>query len=115
MFRLTPNAAAQVRSATIASNATEMALRVAATRNAEGEVEYAMGFDHANENDTELSAEGVRVLISRHSAALLNEIELDYVELTPGTFNFIFVPCAADTPTPAGGCGGGGCASGCSG
>lgn len=103
MFRLTAEAATQIRNATLTSNNTEMALRVAAKRNADGDVEYAMGFDDGHENDTELSAAGVRVLISNHSAALLDDIELDYVELTPGEFNFIFVPCGAtDTTKPTG-------------
>ena len=115
MFRLTPQAATQIRNATLAANAAEMALRVAAKRNADGDVEYAMGFDDGHENDTELSAEGVRVLISSHSAALLNDIELDYVELTPGAFNFIFVPCGAtDTPKPTGGCASSCSSGGCS-
>jgi iron-sulfur cluster assembly protein len=116
MFRVTPQAANQIRNATLAANATEMALRVAAKRDANGEVEYAMGFDEGNENDTELSADGVRILISNHSAALLDDIELDYVELTPGEFNFIFVPgnVASALPKQSGGCGSGGCATGCS-
>ena len=115
MFRLTPQAAAQIRAAASSSNATAMALRVAAKRDADGEVEYAMGFDDGHESDTELSADGVRILISTHSAALLDDVELDYVELTPGSFNFIFVPgTLAGTQKPAGGCGSGGCGSGCS-
>lgn len=108
MFRLTPEAVAQIRAAASSSNATGMALRVAAKRNADGEVEYAMGFDDGHESDTELSAEGVRILISTHSAALLEDVELDYVELTPGSFNFIFVPgaLAGAQETPSG-CGSG--------
>jgi iron-sulfur cluster assembly protein len=113
MFQLTPQAAAQIRSAALASGATTMALRVAAKRNADGDVVYTMGFDDANEGDTELSADGVRILISTHSAALLEDVELDYVELTPGMFNFIFVSRSnAATSKPAGGCGSGGCGGG---
>ena len=115
MFRLTPQAVTQIRNASLASDAAEMALRVAAKRNTDGEVEYAMGFDDGNENDTAFSVDGVRILISNHSAALLDDIELDYVELTPGVFNFIFVPDAVtDTTNPVDACGSGGCATGCS-
>jgi len=116
MFRLTAQAATQIRNAALASDSAAMALRVAAKPGVDGEIEYAMGFDDEHENDTALSVEGVRVVISKHSAALLANIELDYVELTPGEFNFIFVPCevaAQPAPNPAGGCGsacgGGGC------
>jgi iron-sulfur cluster assembly protein len=126
MFRLTPQAATQIQSAALASNAGEMALRVAAKQGADGEIEYAMGFDDEHENDTAMSVEGVRVVISKHSADLLANIELDYVELTPGEFNFIFVPgsvtpasasasASATPPKPVGGCGGGACGGGCSG
>lgn len=114
MFRLTAQAAEQIRIAALTSSATGMALRVAAWQDADGEVEYTMGFDDGNEHDTELSADGVRILISTHSAALLDDVELDYVELTPGAFSFIFVPGAlATTKKLAGGCGNGGCGGGC--
>jgi len=118
MFTLTPQAAAQIHRAALASNAAEMALRVAAKRGTDGEIEYAMGFDDEHENDTALSVEGVRVLIANHSAALLADVELDYVEMTPGEFSFIFVPCgvaSTSAPKSAGGCGSGACGGGCSG
>ena len=117
MFRLTPQAATQIRNAALAADSAAMALRVAAKPGVDGEIEYAMWFDDEHENDTALSLEGVRVVISKHSAALLAGIELDYVELTPGEFNFIFVPCDAapgSAPSSASGCGGG-CSGGCSG
>lgn len=116
MFRLTPQAAAQVQSAALATNAAEMALRVAAKMRPDGEIEYAMGFDDERNDDTEQTIEGVRVLISKHSADLLRDIQLDYVELTAGEFNFIFVPGASvEPPAPSSGCGGGGGCCGCSG
>ena len=46
---------------------------------------------------------------------LLEDITLDFVELEPGAFNFIFIPASAETPETApaaGGCGSGGCISG---
>ena len=114
MFSLTKEAANQIRAAAQNANAAEMALRVAAIRGADGEIEFTMGFDEGNENDTELAMAGVKILISKHSAPLLDTIELDFVELTPGEFNFIFVPSVvAETAKPAGGgCGTGGCGSG---
>ncbi len=115
MFRLTPQAAAQIRSAARAADSADMALRIAARRGADGEVEYAMGFDDERQNDTMISVEGIRIVISHHSTALLSGIELDYVELEPGAFNFIFVPAGvAPAPGLAGGCGSA-CGGGCSG
>ncbi len=115
MFRLTPQAATQIRHAALAADSANMALRVAAKRGADGEVEYAMGFDDARQHDTALSLEGIQIVISPHSAALLSEIELDYVELSPGAFDFIFVTAgAASASGPAGSCGSA-CSGGCSG
>lgn len=115
MFTMTETAAAQIH-ASIETQPAPMALRVAARRLPDGEIDYALGFDDERANDSETTVRGVRVLISQHSAELLRQIQLDWVELTPGEFNFIFVPIEApqDTPPPSsqGGCGSG---CGCSG
>jgi iron-sulfur cluster assembly protein len=54
------------------------------------------------------------VLIAPLSQPLLDATTLDFVELTPGEFQFIFVG-AQEAPPPkrSGGCGGGGCGGGC--
>lgn len=101
MFRVTAEAGTQIRHAAAAADTANMALRVAAKRGADGEIEYAIGFDEGGENDTEFFAGGVRILISPLSAALLENIELDYVELTPGEWNFIFVPDGVGAAPPA--------------
>ena len=114
MFKLTPAAAEQIRSAAD-SQADHPALRVAAKIDDDGEISYGMGFDEERENDLVLDCEGVRLLISPHSQELLDEATLDFVELRPGEFQFIFInpkdgACAGRER--ASGCGscGGGCA-----
>lgn len=110
MFTLTPTAAAQIlRSAQQQDGSAR--LRVAAKRGDDGEIVYGMGFDEERDNDLVLEAQGVTVLIAPFSQALLEGATLDFVELTPGEFQFIF--SNPNEAPPASGCGGGGCGGGC--
>lgn len=118
MFTLTPAAAGQILRAAKDGETGDMPLRVAALRGKDGALQYGMGFDDARDGDMTLEIEGVAVLIASPSQVLLQDTVLDYVELEPGSFNFIFMeePSAADAaPAPSSGCGSGagaGCASG---
>lgn len=113
MFSLTSAAADQIQLAARRSGAIDVALRVAARREADGSLEFGMGFDEPREGDLPLQMEGVDVLISPPSQPLLDSTVLDFVELEPGEFGFVFLP-QAPAPRTAGGCGGGragGCGS----
>ncbi|MDO8933509.1 MAG: iron-sulfur cluster biosynthesis family protein, partial [Rhodocyclaceae bacterium] len=89
MFKLTPAAAEQIlRSAEVQDD--EPCLRVAAKIDDDGEIVYGMGFDEERENDIVQDCEGVQVLISARSQELLAGTTLDFVELKPGEFQFIF-------------------------
>ena len=116
MFTLTSAAARQIQQAANASETQEMALRIAAKVDADGSIQYGMGFDDPKDEDMKLDLEGVAVVIADEYQELLDDIVLDYVELEPGEFNFIFVNGrqTQDAPEPAsgGGCGSGGCSSG---
>ncbi len=117
MFTLTSAAARQIQQAATDSGANDMALRIAARPESDGSVQYGMGFDDATDNDMKLVLEGVAVLIAAQHQDLLDDTVLDFVELEPGEFNFIFMDAsvAPERPAPAtsaGGCGSGGCASG---
>lgn len=120
MFTLTSAAARQIQQAASASGAQEMALRIAARVDADGSMQYGMGFDDPNEEDMKLDLDGVAVVIADESQELLDDTVLDYVELEPGEFNFIFIDGRQSQGAPAqassggcasGGCGGGGCGS----
>ena len=70
------------------------------------------------ENDNAVESQGVTLLIAPQSRDLLENITLDYVELEPGDFQFIFIDRAehplgtgADA-APKGGCGSGKCGCG---
>ncbi|MDP2368176.1 hypothetical protein [Rhodoferax sp.] len=114
MFTLTSAAAQQVRQAASASGAQEMALRIAAKIDADGSVQYGMGFDDPKDEDMKLDLDGVAVVIAEDFQPVLENIVLDYVELEPGQFNFIFMDARQmePAPVPSGGCGGGTCGSG---
>lgn len=116
MFALTAAAAQRIMQAAQASDAASLALRVAARLDADGSTQYGMGFDEPRDEDLKLDLEGVAVLIGEESQALLANTQLDYVELEPNQFNFIFIEagvggCGA-APQASSGCGAGGCASG---
>jgi iron-sulfur cluster assembly protein len=114
MFTLTAAAAHRIRQAADASQAGDLALRVAARLGDDGSLQYGMGFDDVAEGDAALEIEGVSVVIAPSSLALLEGHALDFVEYEPGDFRFIFVP-PAEMPRGGGcsssGCGSGGCGS----
>lgn len=115
MFQVTPAAAQQIRTAAAQSDAAGMALRVAARQVADGSIEYGMGFDAPHDGDDPIEFDGLTVVVAPPCQPLLEATVLDWVELEPGAFSFIFIPptAYADEPAPAsgGGCGSGGCGS----
>ncbi|MDP3824959.1 MAG: hypothetical protein Q8Q74_00260 [Polaromonas sp.] len=116
MFTLSSAAARQIQEAAIASGAQEMVLRIAARVDADGSMQYGMGFDDPSDEDIKLYLDGVAVVIADEHQELLNETLLDYVELKPGEFNFIFIDGRQSQGAPEqaspGGCGSGGCSGG---
>lgn len=121
MITLTSTAVAQIREAATQNDAAGMALRIAARREADGSIQYGMGFDDTREGDHQIDAEGLTVLVSPAYADLLTGATLDFVELQPGDFRFIFInpndaggSCASTQGSGGGGGGGcGGCGGGC--
>ena len=67
-------------------------MRIAAKRNPDGSIHYAMGFDDQQiEGDLHITSGGINVTISEVSKPLLEGTTLDYVELEPGEYQFIFM------------------------
>jgi iron-sulfur cluster assembly protein len=105
VLKLTIEAAEQIRRAAEDSDAGKLALRVAAKRGLDGSIEYGMGFDAERANDLQFLSEGIAILVSPHSKELLMGTVLDFVEIEPGEFQFIFsnpndtgAPPAAESP-----------------
>jgi iron-sulfur cluster assembly protein len=91
MFKLTIAAAQQVREAAEQGAADGLSLRLAAARKPDGSIDYRMGFDTATEEDIRVKCEGVDVVMTPEQVPLLNLATLDFVELEPGQFHFIFL------------------------
>lgn len=99
-FNLTAEAASQIlRSAEQQDG--EPNLRVAAKRAEDGSILYGMGFDERRDQDEVLECAGVTVLIGPLSRDLLDGTSLDFVELAPGEYQFIFIN--PNEPDAAGG------------
>ncbi|MFA7239147.1 MAG: iron-sulfur cluster biosynthesis family protein [Sulfuricellaceae bacterium] len=119
MITVTTSAAEQIRQAAANNDAVGMALRIAARREFDGSIQYGMGFDDGTEEDIQVGApEGMMVLVAPEHQELLTGATLDYVEMSPGDFRFIFINpndtggSSCSTPKQGGG-GCGGCGGGC--
>jgi iron-sulfur cluster assembly protein len=103
MITLTPAAIEQIRASAEQGDMQGLAMRIAAKRNPDGSLHYAMGFDDNQlEGDAHIDAEGVEIIISEASQPLLQGMTVDYVEIEPDTFQFIFLnPNDANYSPPA--------------
>lgn len=120
MVKVTLEAVEQIRNAATQAGAEGMALRIAAKLDFDGSIQYGMGFDHAADGDAQIDAEGITVLVAEESQPLLGGAVLDFVELSPGNFQFIFInpndkggSCGSTGGNSGGGGGCGGCGGGC--
>lgn len=119
MITVTVKAAEQIIQAATQSEAAGMFLRIAARRGMDGAIQYAMGFDEQSEEDVIVNSEGVTLILAPENTGLLNGAVVDYVELEPGDYRFIFInpnddggsSCGSKPSASAGGCGG--CGGGC--
>ncbi len=91
MITITQAAARQIRRSADSGNMQELALRIAASRDPEGSIDYQMGFDEIAPDDVLVNARGVDVLLRNDDKALLNGVTPDFVELEPGDFQFTFL------------------------
>ena len=103
MITVTPAAAEQIRTSAKQGRMEGMPLRIAALRQADGSFHYAMGFDDAQrEGDARFTSHGIELVIAPTSAPLLQGTVVDYVELEPDKFDFIFMnPNDPDYQAPA--------------
>ena len=91
MITITPQAARQIRDSAQQTGLGEPCLRLAARLGAKGTIEYGMGFDDQAEDDTQVAAGDIKVLVSPGCVELLTGATLDYVEINPGEPRFIFI------------------------
>lgn len=122
MINLTKEAAEQIRQAAAQNESDNLGLRIAAKVTDDGMLEIGMGFDQERSNDSVSEMWGVTVLVNAQSAPYLQEVTLDFAEVSPGQTGFVFTMpesagpsgggCGTSGASSGGGCGSGGCGSG---
>jgi len=104
MFTVTKAAAEAIQKSATEGGMAGMALRIAATKKRDGSLDYAMGFDDAEEEDLEVKSEGVAIIIAPSHVEVLRGATMDFVEIEPGQHRFIFLnPNDPDYSPPLGG------------
>jgi len=92
MITVTAAAAEQIRNSAQQGKIEGLPLRIAAQRQTDGAIHYGMGFDDSKvDGDTRVTSEGVELVVAPTSTELLRGTVIDYVELDPGKFEFIFM------------------------
>ncbi len=91
MIKITQAAAAQIKLSADQGKTEGMSLRIAASRNDDNSIHYGMGFDDGKEDDITVTTEEIEIIISATSAELLKDTTIDFVELEPEKFQFIFM------------------------
>lgn len=91
MIKVTPAAIAQIKLSAEQGKTEGMSLRLAASRNDDNSIHYGMGFDDSKEDDITVSADDIEIIVSTSSAELLKNTTIDFVELEPDKFQFIFM------------------------
>lgn len=91
MISVTPQAAQQIAKSVRQAGPGSACLRLAARLGDKGVIEYGMGFDDRAGGDAEVVSGDITILISPASIELLTGATLDYVELDPGEWRFIFI------------------------
>jgi len=91
MITVTPQAAQQIAKSAQQAGAGNACLRLAARLGDKGVLEYGMGFDDQADGDTQVVANDITILVASGSVELLTGATLDYVEINPGEWRFIFL------------------------
>ena len=93
-IEVTEAAAEQIKKAAVESKLENTPLRIAATRKNDDSLHYGLGFDdigNDNEKDHSFESNGVEIVVADSSFELLKGTTLDYIELEPKQFHFVFL------------------------
>jgi len=91
MFKISPEAAAQIKVSIAKTGVEGQPLRVAVEKNAAGYFHYQMGFDDSSKyGDAKFVSEGVELVVDAASANLVEGMLIDYIDLD-GTMEFVFM------------------------
>ena len=102
MITITPAAAKQIQASAEKGDMQGLSMRIAAKRNPDGTLHYGMGFDDNKlDDDMHINAGGIDIVIGENSHLLMEVTTLDFVEIEPGTWQFIFMNPNDANYTPA--------------
>lgn len=93
-IQVTEEAAQQIKKSALESKLEDTPLRIAATRNEDESIHYGLGFDDigsGSEKDHSFESNGVEIVVAESSLDLLKGTTLDYIELEPKQFHFVFL------------------------
>lgn len=91
---VTETAAQQIKKSALETQADTLPLRIAATKQEDGSIHYGMGFDDVGNNKDEdhtYCSHGIDIVVAASSRELLKGTVIDYVELEPKQFHFVFL------------------------
>ena len=91
MITISDSAAKQIKVSIEATDAEGLSLRIAAKRKEDGSLDYAMGFDQSDHNDSHSKSNGIDIVVAPTSTELLANANLDYVQMDDGEYHFIFI------------------------
>ena len=93
-IEVTKAAADQIRKSALESKLDDTPLRIAATRHADNSIHYGLGFDDIDsgkEKDHHFESNGVEIVVAESSLKLLRGTTIDFVEMEPKQFRFVFL------------------------
>ncbi|MDH5632959.1 MAG: iron-sulfur cluster assembly accessory protein [Gammaproteobacteria bacterium] len=91
MITVTDAAARQIEIAASDDGMKDLALRVAVRQDDTGSLEYGIGFDEIRDDDIKFRAGNVTLVIAPAFREVLSDMTIDYAEIEPGKFHFIFI------------------------
>jgi iron-sulfur cluster assembly protein len=93
-IKITQTAAEKIKKAAIESQTENLPLRIAVSKNPDGSFHYGMGFDDVGNkdgNDHTFSSNDISIVVAQSSYNLLKGTTVDYAELEPKQFHFVFL------------------------
>lgn len=94
MVEVSVQAAQQIIKSAHESKMLGIPLRVAATKNADGSIHYGIGFDDIGNqqgSDQRFTSNGIEIVVAESSLDLVKGMTIDYVEIEPKQFRFVFL------------------------
>ena len=91
---ITEAAAQVIKKSALESQTDNLPLRVAVTKQEDGSLHYGMGFDDVGNDkgkDSTFHSHGIDIVVADTSLDLLKGTVIDYIELEPKQFHFVFL------------------------